>query len=892
MAVSGVYPVQFEADVVLRTGRTLHIRPLRPGDEPALRTFFVGLSPGTLHARFFDMRSVDSAMQCTPVTIDYENDFGLIGEVNGAIAGIAHYFRSRKRPNCAEVAFTIADRHQGSGIGTRLLERLAEVARTLGIDSFNAEVLSTNQPMLDVFTGSGFQVEVGAREDVVHVRLDLNETEKFSEQSASRARTAAAASMRPIFAPASIAVVGASGRPGSLGGAVVRNLEGTFRGELYAINPHAAEVAGVPCHKSLLDIGKAVDLAVIAVPAQFVEAVVDDCVTMGVPAVVVISAGFGETGEEGRAMESRVLQKVRAAGMRMVGPNCMGVINTDPAVNMQATFTSIDPPRGNVAMSSQSGAIGLAVLDYARSQNVGFSTFISVGNKADVSGNDLIQYWADDPATDVMLLYLESFGNPRRFGQIAQRVSRRKPIIAVKSGRTAAGARAAASHTGALASADAIVADLFRQAGVIRTDTLEEMFDIASLLAQQPLPAGRRVAIVTNAGGAGILAADACEARNLALPPLKAETATALREFLPAAASVANPVDMIASASPDHYRRTMEALLADDSFDAILVIYIPVLPTDAQHVAGAIRDVASHAEGKTIVATFMGAHDVPKVLSSVPAFPFPERAVSALARAANYSEWRRRPVGVIPQFGDFDEVRARTIIGEAVARGGGWLEPVEIGELLSAAGIGVPASEVVSTAEEAMEAAIRIGTPVALKALGPTLLHKTESGAVRLNLTECAAAETFDELRQTLGRAMTGALVQEMVSGGVEAMIGVTEQPTFGHVLVYGAGGTMVELLSDVAFRIHPITDATADAMIEDVKITKLMTGFRGAKPLDVAAVRNALLRISALLSKCPEIRELDINPLKVLETGVVALDARVRVEAVIPVAPSRRISY
>ncbi len=890
--MSLAYPAHLEADVVVRTGRTLRIRPLRRGDETALRAFFAGLSPGALHSRFFDLRSVDAAMASAPVDLDYDDAFGLLGEVNGAIAGVAHYFRLRHHRERAEVAFTIADRHQGCGIGTRLLERLAEVARGHGIMRFEAEVLASNGPMLAVFESSGFETTIGSTHGVVLVTLDLSETMAFVEHSAARAQTAAAASMKPIFAPRSIAVVGAGRRRGNLGGAILRNLRGRFRGALYAVNPQASEIDGVRSYPSVRSIGAEVDLAVIAVPAAHVESVIDDCVAAGVPAVVVISAGFGETGRPGRELEQRILEKARAAGMRMVGPNCMGVINTDPDVAMQATFASVDPSRGNIAMSSQSGAIGLAVLDYARSQNVGFSSFISVGTKADVSGTDLIQYWAEDPATDVMLLYLESFGNPRKFAEIARRVSKQKPIVAVKAGRSAAGARAAQSHTGALASSDAIVADLFRQAGVIRTDTLEEMFDVASLLAQQPLPAGRRVGIITNAGGAGILAADACEAKGLQLPVLPTESASKLREFLPAAASVNNPVDMIASASADDYRRTLEILLEDDAFDAILVIYIPVLPTDAEVVAAALRDVATRPNGKTILATYMGAHDAPQVLCPIPAFGFPERAVAALAHAVSYAEWRKRPIGSVPVFPDLDEAAARGVVETVIARGGGWLDPGETAALLAAAGVAVPASEIVHSSDDAMEAAMRIDGKVAVKAMGPALLHKTEAGGVRLNLDECAAAEAFTDLQAKLGDAMTGALVQQMVPDGVEVMIGITDDPTFGHVLAYGAGGTLVELLHDVTFRLHPLSDAMVDAMVDEARITKLMRGFRGAKPGDIVALKEALLRISALLTICPEVRELDINPLKVLERGVIALDARVRIEPLADAPPSRRVTY
>jgi acetyl coenzyme A synthetase (ADP forming)-like protein len=828
------------------------------------------------------------------VDVDYNNDFGLIGELGGGIIGVAHYFRGAHRPTVAEVAFTIADLAQGSGIGTRLLERLAEIARENGIERFEADVLADNQRMLDVFLGSGFEVTMGSREGVVQVSLSVDPTSRFADQAADRSRKAAYASIRSIFEPRSIAVIGASRRPGQLGTAILHNLRTTgFHGSLYAVNPNAETIDSVRSYPSVRSIPEPVELAIVAVPAPLVADVIDDCIVKGVAAVVVITAGFGETGESGREHERRLLDKVRAAGIRMVGPNCMGVINTDPAVNMHGTFASVFPPHGNVAMSSQSGALGLAILDYARSLNIGFSTFVSVGNKADVSGNDLIQYWAEDPNTDVMLLYLESFGNPRKFGEIARRVARKKPIVAVKSGRSMAGARAASSHTGALATSDAIVSDLFRQAGIIRTDTLEEMFDVASVLATQPLPAGRRVGIVTNAGGPGILAADACEANGLELAPLSDETAAHLRAFLPAAASVGNPVDMIASASADDYRRTMQLLLADPAIDAVIVIYIPVLPTDAENVATAIRESTLGANGKPLIATYMGASGVPAAMGSVPSFPFPERAVRALARSASYAEWRRRPAGTTRRFEDIDVASAREIVDRGLAGDGGWLDAAEVDALLQAVGIATPAMEIVRSADDAFEAATRIGAAVALKAQGPELLHKTESNALRLGLAnECDARDAYVDLQRKLGAAMTHAIVQEMVSGGIEVMIGVTERTTFGHVLVFGAGGTLVELLSDVAFRIHPITDLDAEDMLAEVRCTKLLRGFRGAAPADIEAVKETLARVSALISICPEIQELDLNPLKVLERGAVVVDARIRVEHRAQAGPSRRIAY
>jgi acetyl coenzyme A synthetase (ADP forming)-like protein len=888
------YPAHLEADVVLRNGRTLHIRPVRPEDREKLTDFFRGLSPQSIHSRFFDMRTPEAAVQHSPVEVDYRRDLGLIGEIGNSIVAIAHYLSSRSRPNIAEASFTIADRLQGLGVGTRLLERLAEWARKNGIDTFEAEVLAENMPMVDVFINSGFEVTRKSDHGTIRVVLSLSPTEEFNERAADRSQKAAYASMKAIFEPKSIAVVGASRKRGGLGAEILRNLLTTgFEGTLYPINPRAASVNGVPAYARVSEVPAPIDLAIVAVPAADVELVVDDCIAKGVGAIVLITAGFAETGEAGRQAEKRLVDKIRAAGIRLVGPNCMGVINTDPSVRMHGTFTSTFPPAGNVAMSSQSGALGLAILDYAQSLNIGFSTFISVGNKADVSGNDLIQYWAEDPRTQVMVLYLESFGNPNKFGKLARRIGRKKPIVAVKAGRSESGARAARSHTGALATSDAIVGDLFRQAGIIRTDTLEELFDVASLLANQPLPPGRRVAVVTNAGGPGILAADACEAKGLTLSHLSESTMKQLRAFLPPASSVHNPIDMIASSSADDYRRALELVLKDEAVDAVLVLYIPVQATDAPGVAAAIREAAATAGPKPMVATFMSAHRVPDAMAPVPAFPFPERAVGALAHAVHYAEWRRRPVGIVQRFDDFDVVTARQIVSRAVRSESTWMSPADVRALLAAARISVVPTEFAADEEAAVAMAAHIGYPVALKVAGETLLHKSDVGGVRLGIAdEDALREAYRDFVTRIGDQMCGVVVQQMISSGVEVMIGATDDPDFGHVLLYGAGGTLVELISDVAFRVHPLTDTDVADMLEEVRSTKLLRGFRGAPAADEAAVREALMRLSMLIDVCPEIRELDVNPLKVLTSGAIAVDARIRVAVSKPAPASRRIAY
>lgn len=893
-AILTAYPAHFESDVLLRNGRTLRIRPVRPEDREDVLALFRGMSQDSLYMRFFDVRTPDAALRDSPTDVDYEGDFGVVGELSPGLAGIAHYFRSHRNPKVAEVAFAIADRAQGCGIGTRLLEKLAQIARTKGIEMFRAEVLPDNQKMLDVFLCSGFEVTSKTADGAVSVSFPIEQTVASEAAAAERSQKAAWASMASIFSPKSIAVIGASRKPGALGTEILRNLRNTgFQGSLYVINPKVAELDGVPSFPSLQDVEGPVDLAIVVVPKEHVEAIIDDCVAKPVGAVVVITAGFAETGPEGRALEQRLLQKVRAAGIRMVGPNCMGVLNTNAAVNMHATFSSVYPPRGGIAMSSQSGALGLAILEHAKALNLGFSTFISVGNKADVSGNDLIQYWAEDPNTDVMLLYLESFGNPKKFGEIARRVGMRKPIVAVKAGRSSAGARAASSHTGALATSDSIVDDLFRQSGVIRTQTLEELFDVAALLANQPLPLGRRVGIVTNAGGPGILASDACEGSGLEIPQLSEAATAKLREFLPAAASVGNPVDMIASATAEDYRRAIRLMLADPGIDSILVIYIPVFATDAALVSAAVGECGTEAAaaGKTVLATFMSAQGTPAALAPVPSYRFPERAVAALARATRYAEWRRSPRGSVVRFEDFDREQLRLIVSRCIEKGGGWLDPLDANAMLLAANIPTALIESVSNVYDAVSSAMRMGFPVALKAQGP--LHKTEAGGVKLGLQdETEVRQAYLEMTSRLGDQMTGATIQQMIAGGVEVMVGAMADPLFGHLVVYGAGGTLVELLSDVAFRIHPLTDSDAEDMLREVRWSKLLAGFRGAPPSDVGALRDVLMRLSYLLTVCPEIRELDINPVKALPNGAAAVDARIRIEAVTPEVPTRRIAY
>jgi acetyl coenzyme A synthetase (ADP forming)-like protein len=706
-----------------------------------------------------------------------------------------------------------------------------------------------------------------------------------------------------FFRPRAVAVIGASRRRGTIGGELFHNLIARdFAGAIYPVNRSADVVQTERAYRTVLDIPGPVDLAVIVLPHDQVLATVDDCARKEVKALVVIGAGFAETGEAGAALQRELTERVRRAGMRMVGPNCLGLLSTEPGRELNATFAPTWPPPGNVAVSSQSGALGLAILDYARTLGIGISQFVSFGNRADVSSNDLLEQWEADPRTRVILLYLESFGNPRRFMEIARRVSRQKPIVVVKSGRSAAGARAAGSHTGALATPDITVDAILGQAGVIRTDTIEQLFDVASLLANQPIPAGNRVAIVTNAGGPGIMAADACEANGLALPSPGEETARALSHLLPPEAALKNPVDMIASASPQQFEETIRLLLADSAIDAILVLYVPPLVTAPQDVAMAIRRAATGAT-KPIATCLLGSEGVAEARDTlraarVPVYAFPEGAVIALARAAAHGRWLARPEGRGLQWGPDEAEKARMAAAPFLApvkglgAGARWLDPVGVRAVLGAYGVEMPTARVARSEDEIVAAAEELGWPVALKIVSPTITHKTDVGGVVLNLRSPWELRTAHRVQlqrlSTMGRLseVTGFLVERMVEGqhgaGVETLVGVTRVPDFGDLIAFGLGGVQAEVARDVVFRVNPLTDLDARDMTEQIRGVALLNGFRGSAGVDRDGLVGALMRVSRLAMEFPQILALDINPLLALPPGqgVLALDARLQLEA------------
>ncbi|MFO0556519.1 MAG: acetate--CoA ligase family protein [Polyangiales bacterium] len=693
-------------------------------------------------------------------------------------------------------------------------------------------------------------------------------------------------SLDPLLKPRSVAVIGASRQRGTIAAEVFHNLvTGGFQGAVYPVNPKASVVQSVKAYPTIEDVPDAVDLAVVVVPAKQVADAVAACGRKGVRAVVVITAGFAEIGAEGRALQDQLVSIVRENNMRMVGPNCLGLVNADPDVALNATFATTQPPFGNVAFSSQSGALGLAILEYARELGIGVSQFVSVGNKADVSGNDLVEYWGADPNTRVILLYLENLGNSQKFMELARKVSRDKPIVVVKSGRTEAGARAASSHTGSLAGMDVAVDALLGQAGVLRTDTIDELFDVAMLLASQPVPRGRRVAILTNAGGPGIMASDACESRGLEVARLSDETQRALEAFLPKEASVKNPVDMIASATGAQYERALSILLAAPEVDMVLVLFVTPIVTDASDVASAIRAGAAKSD-KCVATCFMGRRGVPEAVRSLregrfPSYAFPESAAAALAKAARYGAWLSSPEGhrVIPS--GIDRDTARTIVQQAAGR---WLSPDEVQGVLRAYGLRIPQAFVATSSDEAARFADTIDGEVALKLVSSTITHKSDVGGVVLSLKGAdAVREAYAAIEQRLEakglrQEMQGALVQEMVARGVETFVGATRDSDYGALIGFGLGGVQVELWKDVVFRVAPLRDVDARAMTEQIKARALLDGFRGSEAVDRAALVDAILRVAQLMEDLPEVSEVDVNPLVATAKGAIAVDARIRV--------------
>jgi acetyl coenzyme A synthetase (ADP forming)-like protein len=877
---------KFEGDVALKDGSLVHVRRATADDSPRLAEFLEGISASTLSSRFQGgvRRLQEQLDEITPSS----TRFTLVAEREHRIIAEADYVPAES--SAADAGVLVTDTFHRKGLGTILLAQLSQAAADSGITRFTITTPATAHYRLNFVEEMGYPVHVGTAPGFVRVTFPTSMTPTGLRAFERGEAVASATAVSRFLNAKSVAVIGASRDKSSIGGALFANImEGGFKGPVYPVNREATYVQSVTAYKSVLDCPGKVDLAFVVVPARFVSATVRECAAKGVPAIVVIASGFAEVSGDGHALQEELVQICTEAGIRLIGPNCMGIVNTDPAVGLNGQFAPVKPTLGRIGFESQSGALGYAIIDHANNLGLGLSSFVSVGNKADISGNDLIQYWEDDRNTDLILMHIESFGNPRKFARLAHRIARKKPIVAVKSGRSASGFRATQSHTGALVAASDVTVDaLFRQSGVIRTDTLEEMFDVAAFLATQPVPRGPRVAIVTNAGGPGILAADACEGLGLTVPELAEGTKRELRSFLLPIAGTRNPVDMTSVASASDYARVISTVSQDPNVDALIVIFIPPIAVRTEDVSSAILQVSERLEGRIpVVATFMAAKGVTGQLSGekvkIPAYPFPESAARVLSRTVQYGRWLAEPRGRAVHFVDIRKLEAASIVSGALAAGKGWLTPGETDSLLSCYGIRIAKSSNARTPEEAEAAAGTFGGKVVLKAVAPSVIHKTEVGGVSVGLSPDQVAQAAVGMRERLrGKGIEDAsfLVQEMIPDAAEMFVGVTNDANFGPLLACGAGGALVELIRDVTVKLTPLTDRDAHQMVRSLKTFPLLEGYRGGQARDVKALEDVILRLSELVEDLPEVDELDLNPVMVLSAnkGAVVVDARVHV--------------
>lgn len=886
--------------VALKDGSSLYLRPIQLEDEERLLALFGRLSKQTIYLRFhyvLNMMSREEA--CRYCTVDYNDTFALVGALGEGpderIIAVGRYAR-QPGANRAQIAFEVEDKYQGLGICTHMLDQLAHIARDKGINFFEVDVLAENRDMMNVLINSGFQMQSQMQGATYVGVLDLAPTGVVEQRSFEREKVTSVASLRAFLNPRSVAVIGASRTPHTIGNYVFRNLiRQDFNGVVYPVNPNAEFIATIKAYPTVREIPGDVDLAIIIVPAERVQQVVEDCARKGVKGVVVLSSGFAEVDKDGAERQMRLVKTIRSYGMRMLGPNCMGMINTNPQVNLNATFSTVFPRRGNIAFATQSGMLGSAILMFANTLNTGLSTFVSIGNRADISSNELLQYWEDDPDTDVVLLYLESFGNPRKFTRIARSITAKKPVVAVTSNWTSRLPRTVTSQTAAMATEQAATEALFKQAGILRVDTLEDLFNTGSLLANQPLPAGNRVAVVSNAGGLAILTAEACKVRGMQVPEFDITTVSALKAVTPPRAIVKNPMDLSSECSVTHYKEVLKLILTDDKIDIAIVIYIAPIPQLTEEFASLIREMAPlfRQKGKPLVTTSLGLSGVRVELAHeggfVPSFAFPEAMASALSRSFEFSQRLKKPAGRIPEFPDIDKEKADTIIKLALEKGGAgqiWLDAESILGLLDCYGIKFVTLKLARTPAEAVTAAQEIGYPVAVKVLSSSITQKTDVEGVVLDCRSKEEVESaFIRIRRNMekvakGDAMKGAIIQKMVQGGIEVMVGVTQHPSFGPLIMFGLGGIYVELLKDVIFNLHPLTDIDASEMIRSVKAYQLLEGWRGSRKADIASIEELLLRISALVENHPQILEMDLNPVKVLPDGegYLVVDGRIMV--------------
>ena len=866
---------------LLADGTTIEIRPVRVTDFDAVRDMHAAMSPDNIYLRFFSMSRTAAEREAQRVCREPGADHGaLLAWLAGELVGVASY-EVGGSPGTAEIAFAVADHVHHRGVATLLLEHLVSAARDHGVRAFTAEVLAGNSSMLQVFADAGLRGRRTSADGLTELTFDLPAGdadpawEPYLDAVAQREGRADVASLRHVLAAASVAVVGASRKPESVGRSILRNIvTGGYAGRVYAVNPHAVELEGVPCAPSPAALPEPVDLAVICVPVPAVLEAAEECGKRGIRSLVVITSGLDAAGR------AALLGCCRQHGMRLVGPNCFGV--AVPGIGLDATFAASHPAAGTAGLAVQSGGVGIALLGQLTRLGIGVSSFASLGDKCDVSGNDMLLWWEQDPATRLAVLYLESFGNPRKFGRTARQVGARMPVLTVDAGRSEAGQRAAASHTAAAASPLVTRQALFGQAGIVAARDFGELIDAAALLASQPVPAGGRVAIVSNAGGAGVLAADACGDVGLHVAVLDSEVQDQLRRLLPAGAAVAGPVDTTAAVPPDVFRRCLEQVAADEGVDAILALTVPTAVADPAPAAcsAAISkplalSVLDQAEAVRLRPRGSGSPDL------VPAYAYPASAARALAHAARYGAWRGRVPGQVPAFGDLRADEAQDLVGGFLERSpdGGWLSPDQTAELLECYGIPLARTQPVTSEEAAVAAAARLGGPVVLKADVPGLVHKTDAGAVQLDLhgpDEVRAG--YRALAGRFGARLSAVLVQPMIGGGTEVIIGVVQEPVFGPLVVFGLGGVATDVLGDRSARLTPLTDTDAAALVRSIRAAPLLLGHRGTPPADLAALQDILLRISQLADDLPQVAELDLNPVIARPDGAHVVDTRVRV--------------
>ncbi|MGD0146566.1 MAG: GNAT family N-acetyltransferase [Nitrososphaerales archaeon] len=884
---------KFKGDAVLKDGSLVHVRRTTGNDREVLSEFFGGLSEESILSRF--LKPMIDKESLLDELLAPDRRFSLLAIRDGKVVGEADY-SSGSEPS--EMGVSIADGFHRKGLGSILLGQLAQAAADSGITTFTAATAAETHYSLNFVRNLGFPVQMHAAPGCVRVTFPTSMQPAGLAAFERREADSAVAAGRRLLEARSIAVIGASRDPMAIGGALFRNIiEADFKGLVYPVNRDAAVVQSVAAYKSVLDCPDPVDLAFIVVPARFVVSTAKECAQKGVKAVVVISSGFSEIGGDGVRLQEELVKVCRESGMRLVGPNCMGIINTKPEVSLNGQFA---PPRsipGRIGFLSQSGSLGYAIIDQANKLGLGMSSFVSVGNKADISSNDMIQYWESDKDTDVILLHLESFGNPRKFARLAKRVARKKPIVVVKSGRSAAGFRATQSHTGALVAASDVTVDaLFKQSGIIRTDSLEEMFDVAAFLSTQPVPKGNRVAIITNAGGPAILAADACESLDLHVPELSGQTRAELAKFLLPIAGTKNPVDMTSVAQAADYANAIHVVSNDPSVDALIVVFIPPMAVKTEDVAAAIIKATRELKRRIPVMTiFMATKGVSGQLSDgvvqIPSYPFPELAAQALAQAVNYGRWVATPPGSLREFPEVKKLQAAALVSKALANKKSWLDPASTSALLGCYGIPMVRTVEAGDPVQAARAATEFPGRVVLKASAPGLLHKTELDAVKVGLeprdVEAAGKKMGARLEKN-GVSGVSFLVQDMVSEAVEMFVGVTNDPNFGPLLACGIGGALVELLRDVSVRLTPLTDVDAHQMVRSLRTFPVLDGYRGEPKHDVKALEEVMLRLSQLVEDIPEVAELDLNPVMVLldGKGAVVVDARVRVAESAPQLP------